>query len=109
MANTMSNNQKLLKLMTQLEKINTFQLLKEFRNGVNPPKEDMYFISQIDLKTPVLNVLLYTVFLTNNGKLDRDLIKKTANQWRLMQIETVSEAMLTAITQDKRKKKYSTA
>jgi|KBSSwiStaDraftv2_1062776.scaffolds.fasta_scaffold3014063_1 replication initiation and membrane attachment protein DnaB len=105
----MDNNQKLLKLMTQLEKTTTFQLLKEFRNGVNPPKEDMYFISQIDLKTPVLNTLLYTVFLTNNGKLDKELIKKKANQWRLMQIETISEAMLVAINQNKREKKYSTA
>jgi len=106
----MDNNEKMLTLMTRLERKTTFQLLKEFRNDTNPPLEDVYFIAEIDLKPPVLNTLLYYVFLINNGKLDKPLIKKIANQWKLMGIETISEAMLAAKVRNKvAKKRFDTA
>ena len=44
----MDNNEKMLTLMTRLERKTTFQLLKEFRNDTNPPLEVVYFIAEID-------------------------------------------------------------
>ena len=81
----------------QLETLSPYQYLKALQKGANPTSRDLALIEKLmteqKLNSGVVNVLVETVLLLNNGQLPKNHLEYIAGLFARKNIQTVQEAM----------------
>ena len=81
----------------QLESLSPYQYLKALQKGANPTSRDLALIEKLmteqKLNSGVVNVLVETVLLLNNGQLPKNHLEYIAGLFARKNIQTVQEAM----------------
>src|SRR5699024_1414907 len=84
-------------LIRELETISPKQLLADLSNGNQASEQDMRVIRDVmtsqGLPAPVMNVLLYYLFLQSNIKISKAYIEKIASHWSRAKLKTAKEAI----------------
>lgn len=81
----------------QLESLSPYQYLKALQKGANPTSRDLALIEKLmteqKLNSGVVNVLVETVLLLNNGQLPKNHLEYIAGLFARKNIQSVQEAM----------------
>lgn len=81
----------------QLETLTPYQYLKALQKGANPTSRDLALIEKLmteqKLNAGVVNVLVETVLVLNNGQLPKNHLEYVAGLFVRKNIQTVSEAI----------------
>ncbi|HYK71725.1 MAG TPA: DnaD domain protein [Pseudoneobacillus sp.] len=95
------------------------QMLKDLASGAEPAISDLQIVEQIIFKQKlspgVVNVLLHSLLISSDFKLNKNHIEKIASHWSRKQVKTAKEAMelakkerehLVSLTNNKPAKNY---
>lgn len=102
------------KLIECFECTSPYDFLKSKYGGAKPTTKDITLVESLladqELNPGVINVLIDYVLRTNDKKLNKNLVEAIASQWKMLNINTVKDAMMQAekeyrrINQTKEKK-----
>ena len=103
------DNSKWAKMVYTFENMTPYQLLKAKYKGAEPTDRDKKLIESLlidqKLNPGVVNVLISYVLKVNNEQLKKSYIETIAGQWKILNIETVEEAMRLTEKEHKKMKK----
>jgi|KBSSwiStaDraftv2_1062776.scaffolds.fasta_scaffold1591518_2 replication initiation and membrane attachment protein DnaB len=88
-------------LVKTLERLTPFETLTMLNNGNAPSKDEVYMIAPLKLNTPVINVLIYYIYLLNDCKLHQKLVDNISFHWHCLEIQTAKEALIEADKQQR--------
>jgi replication initiation and membrane attachment protein len=95
-----------------LETISPFELLAHYQGGAAVPKSEMNLIQSLltdyQLPSPVVNVLLDYVMLKCDRKLPKAYVEKIASHWKRLNIQTSKQAREQAIKEHTKQPKEQT-
>ncbi len=98
------------KLIKCFESKTPYEFLKSKYKGAKPTNKDITLLETLltdqELNPGVINVLIDYVIRINDSKLNKNLIESIASQWKMLGIETVSDAMKQAEIEYKKHKNY---
>lgn len=98
------------KLIQCFECKTPYEFLKSKYRGAKPTTKDITLLETLltdqELNPGVINVLIDYVIRINDSKLNKNLVESIASQWKMLGIETVSQAMKQAGIEYKKHKQY---
>lgn len=98
------------KLIQCFDSKTPYEFLKSKYKGAKPTNKDVTLLETLltdqELNPGVINVLIDYVIRVNDSKLNKNLVESIASQWKMLGIETVSDAMKQAEIEYKKHKRY---
>lgn len=98
------------KLINCFESVTPYEFLKAKYKGGNPTSKDVSLLEGLlvdqKLNPGVVNVLIDYVIRVNDKKLNKNLVEAIASQWKMMEINTVEDAMKQAEKEYRKRNQY---